>query len=171
MPPAERIELGYVSGVFGVKGEVRLFLHDRDSRTLYAPTQVTLVGPDGTERAVELRARSGAGGRVLARMEGVTSREAAAAWKGWRIQIPRTDLPALEDDEFYVHAVLGLPVFVEGVQVGNVRAVHDSGPHQIFEVKLGTGALGFVPVLRTHVLAVDPPRGVDVAPGALAELS
>ena len=55
--------------------------------------------------------------------------------------------------------------------VGTVRAVHESGPHQMFEIALEGGGLAFVPVLRTHVLAVDPPRGVDVRPGALAELS
>jgi len=165
------IELGYVSGIFGVRGEVRLFLHDRESRTLFGGVDVTLRAPDGTTREVRVNARPGAGGRVLASISGVRTREEAAALKDWRILLPREALPALEPDEFYVHAVLGLPVFVDGTQVGNVRAVHDSGPHQIFEIKLGTGAIGFVPVLQTHVLAVDPPRGVDVAEGALAELS
>ena len=165
------IELGYVSGVFGVKGEVRLFLHDRDSRTLYTPRSVTLTAPDGTKRVARVTARPGAGGRVLARIEGVGTREQAAAMKGWRIAIEQAALPGLEEGEFYVHAVLDLPVFIDGESVGTVRAVHESGPHQMFEIALEGGGLAFVPVLRTHVLAVDPPRGVDVRPGALAELS
>ena len=166
--PDPQIELGHVSGIFGFKGEVRLFLHHRESKTLYQRQSVTLVGPDGTRREAVLQARAGSGKRVLGVITGVGTAEEALALKDWCIEVPQSALPRLSLDEFYWSQVVGLDVRVEGEVVGRIVRVHEGGPHEIFEVKLGAGGIAYVPVLQTHVLAISPPDGVDVAPDALA---
>lgn len=163
------LELGRISGVFGVRGEVRLFLHNRDSDLLDDPRTVLMKGPGGESREIRLRARPGAGGRIIGRIDGLTSREEAAALKDWTLWIPRAQLPKLDDDEFYIHMVLGAEVVVDGVVVGTVKQVHSTGPNEIFEVRLAAGGVGYVPVLGSHVLEIDAdtPR-VVLAPDALA---
>jgi 16S rRNA processing protein RimM len=162
------IELGHVSGVFGFNGDVRLFLHHRESRTLYKRSPVTLIGPDGARVDVVLQARAGPGRRVLGRIVGVDTKEDALALKDWRIEVPRSALPKLAQGEFYWMEVVGLPVLVDGAKVGHVIRVHEGGPHEIFEVELDGGDVAFVPVLQSHVLAIRPPDAVDVVAGALA---
>jgi len=167
---SNEVELGYVSGVFGVRGELRLFLHNRDSDLLSEGPEVTLVSPEGERRVVRLQARPGSGGRVIGQIADVRSPEAARRLKDWRIRIASTLLPAPEPDEFYVHAVVGLAVRVDGAVVGEVVEVHSTGPCDVLEVQLEAGGRGFVPALRSHGVEVDLDGGVvEVAPGALAE--
>lgn len=163
------LELGYVSGVFGVRGEVRLFLHNRESDLLSRPRMVTLVSPKGELRSVELRARPGAGKRIIGRITGLSERSAVEPLVDWRIRIGSNELPELDDDEFYVHQVLGAQVIVGDDVVGEVKTVHESGPHTVFEVRLTGGGTGYVPALETHLLELDlENRRLIVAPGALA---
>ncbi len=163
------IELGRISGVFGVKGEVRVFLHNPESDLFDQPTEVVLVGPDGQRRPIVMRTRSGAGKRILGRIEGLTVREEAAALKDWRIEIARDALPVLEEDEYYVWQLQGAQVWVEERCVGRVVEVHTSGPVEFFEIALSDVPEPiFVPSLSEYVARVDPAAGtVHLHPDAL----
>lgn len=165
------IDLGHVSGVFGVKGEVRLFLHNPDSHLLEQPTEVVLVGPVGQRRAVVLTTRPGAGKRILGRIAEVTSRDEAAALKDWRIEIPRHALPALDEDEYYVWQLQGATVQIDGVAVGRIQQIHTSGPVELLEIRLTEGGEPvFVPSLTEYIAHLDPEAGiVELHPGALGE--
>lgn len=165
----EELELGHLMGAFGVRGEVKLYLHNPDSDLLARPRDVVLQGPDGSRRTARLRARTGAGRKVIGVVEGVNDRDGAAALTGWRVRIPASALPPPAEDEFYVHQVLGARVESGGVAVGQVHDVHDNGPTTVLEVALAGGRVGYVPMLPTHVLELDVAgRRVVVAAGALA---
>ena len=69
---SEPLRLGHVSGVFGVRGEVRLFLHNRESTLLNKGRNVVLVSPEGERLAVSLRSRPGAGRRSLGVTDGLS---------------------------------------------------------------------------------------------------
>jgi len=164
----DEVELGFVSGVFGLMGEVRLHLHNRDTYLRQGEWPAILVDP-GTGRrfAVSLSVRPGAGKRFLGQIGGVVGREAAGQWQGWRLVVPTSDLPALAPDEFYLWQVEGLPVFCGAQQVGEVVGVHQTAGAEVFEVRVGDDTV-FVPALERYVLAVDLEAGrVEIAPGAL----
>jgi len=146
-----------VSGVFGVKGEVRVHLHNRESTFLGVERAVVLIAPTGARYGASLRCRAGAGKRVLGRLSEVVGREAAAALKDFRIAVKHSELPALEDGEFYVWRVIGLPVFTDQGEVGVVSEVHASGPLDIFEIKTSEGVF-FVPAQKDR-LTVDLEAG------------
>lgn len=156
---SEEVELGYVSGVFGVRGEVRLFLYNPGSYLMEGEHEVTLRGPSG-DRVVRLRARSGAGKRVLGRIQGVDDRDAAAGLMNCRLVVRRTDLPPLEDDEFYVWQLRGARVEVDGAPLGTVTEVHSTGPVELFEIDAGGPEPLFVPALSELVAGVDRDAGV-----------
>ncbi|HHO53348.1 MAG TPA: 16S rRNA processing protein RimM [Deltaproteobacteria bacterium] len=163
------IDLGHVSGVFGVKGEVRLFLHNPSSHLLEQPTPVVLLGPGGRRRGIVLTTRPGAGKRILGQIEGVASREEASALKDWRIVIPRSALPALEEGEYYVWQLQGAEVRVDGERIGLVQQIHTAGPVELLEIGLDTGGEPvFVPSLSEYIVHLDPEAGVvELSPGAL----
>jgi len=158
--PGDELEFGSISGVFGVHGEVRLHLHHRESTLLADGRDIVLVSPDGERFVARVRSRSGAGRRVLGRFEGVSlSREQAASLRGWRMMVDKSELPPLEEGEFWVWQTIGAEVTVGDAVVGVVRAVHESGPVDVFEV-LPTGSRDpvFVPSVREAVCAVAPGR-------------
>jgi len=158
-----------VNGVFGVHGEVRLMLHHREGETLFSSRNVTLVSPSGERRAVRVIARPGAGKRVLARLEGVTTPEAAAAFMGWAIVVDRAELPAPADGEYYIHDLLDLPVFDEaGVALGTLADVVTGQERDIWVVQTDSGE-GFVIASPENIVSVDVPgRRLVVAVGALS---
>ena len=151
----DELELGFVSGTFGVRGEVRLHLHNPDSEFLSRARSVILIGRDGERFRVSLKARPGAGRRILGRLRDVHSKNVADALKGLRIVVERRHLPELEDDEFYLWEVEGLAVVCDDERVGTVTRVHTSEEMDVFEIELGASTSVFVPCLREFVTAVD----------------
>ena len=75
--PDDHVCFGYVSGIFGVKGEVRIFLYNSDSRFLFSPRNVFLIDDKGVQTRFRMKARTGAGKKVIARIDGLDNREAA----------------------------------------------------------------------------------------------
>jgi len=163
------VELGRVSGVFGVHGEVRLFLHNPESELLDQPRDVILVGRDGRRRKARLSARSGAGKRILGRIDGITTPEQARELMEERIAIAKSALPEPEEDEWYVHQLVGLAATVGGERIGTVIDVHATDAGDILEIDLGEESV-FVPAIRELVLEVDVAGGrVEIDPQAFAE--
>lgn len=149
--------MGFVSGVFGVHGEVRLHLHHRESALLDAGADVVLIDGDGRRWAAHLTARSGAGKRVLGRFRQHVDREQAAELKGWAIRVPVEALPDLEDGEFWVWQLRNAPVRVDGERIGVVVDVHATGPVDVFEIRLDDEKEhAFVPAVKEQVLSAGP---------------
>lgn len=163
------MELGFISGVFGVQGEVRLFLHNEESDTLDDERRVVLVRGDGTRVEARMRARSGAGKRIIGRIGGLTDREIAASMKGWRVAIAIADLPEPEAGEFYVHDLEGLSVRIGEREVGRVATVHATPGGDVLEIETADGRQ-FVPAIERFVLDVDLDAGaISLADDALDE--
>ena len=147
---AEEVVLAQITGVFGIKGEVRIFLFNPTGGTLDAIRLVTLVGPDGTRRPAEMSLRAGAGKRILAKIAGVDTPEAGALLKDWNIHVNRAELPVPEEGTYYLHDILGLPVELEdGTPVGTLDDVYE-GERDIW-------AIGehFVVASAANIAAVD----------------
>lgn len=162
---ADEVRLGYVSGVFGVRGEVRLFLYNPTSRLLQSVDEIVLVGPEATRRTVPLSVRDGAGKRVLGRLGGVGDPDAARALIGHELVLPKADLPDVEPDTFYHHQLLGLPVRTpSGHTLGTLEAIHTTGEVDVWEVRGRTETL-YIPAVHDEILQVRPGDCVVVSEG------
>jgi 16S rRNA processing protein RimM len=147
--------LGHVTGVFGVRGELRLWLENPDSGWMKDKARAVVVrSPDGEERQLRLRARPGAGKRILGRVEGFQRREQAEELVGWEILAPRDDLPEPEEGSWYVEELIGLPVRTDaGRLLGELVEVHQGAPVEVWEIRGPEGAC-YVPVLLDRILEV-----------------
>jgi 16S rRNA processing protein RimM len=96
---------------------------------------------------------------VIARVEGVDSREAAMGWRGALIGVPRSELPAAAEDEVYLADLVGLDVVNrEGQVLGVVAAVDDFGAHPVLRVRAGADGgrrERLIPFVAAHVDEVD----------------
>ena len=163
---AEHVTLGEIVGVFGFKGEVRLFLDNPASELLDRPLPVILEGPDGARREARLSARSGAGKRVIGRVVGVDDEADAKALLGHRILVRTADLPAPAEDELYVWQLEGAEVHIGDAVVGRVVGVQSGGPVAILEIDHGQRDPAFVPLREAFVVRAAPGR-VELVAGAL----
>ncbi|HEY7608642.1 MAG TPA: ribosome maturation factor RimM [Alphaproteobacteria bacterium] len=171
MPRPDKVCLGAIVGVHGVKGVVRIKSFTAD------PADIAAYGAVSDESGVRSFAVSVLGqarGAVLARLSGVADRDAAEALRGLRLYVPRAALPKTKEDEFYHADLIGLPVETrEGQRLGTVRAVHNFGAGDILELRGEDGRELMLPFSDAVIPAVDLAAGRIVAdpPAGLIEES
>ena len=160
----DEVRLGRVSGVFGVLGEVRLYLHNRET-DLFAGDgiQVTLVSPNGERERHQLRSRRGAGKRILGRLDGVENPESARAYIDWEIVLDPEALPSTDEDEYYQRDLIGLEVrTADGDLVGTLSEIMEGPDVDVWIVK-GEGGEVMFPAIKEVVVGVDLERGITIA--------
>ena len=136
-----RVALAAVAGVHGLNGEVKLKLFAQSADSL-ARHRTVLVG--GEPRAMS-NVRDG-GKTAIARFKGVNDRAAAEGLRGQLVEIERSELPALEDGEYYHADLIGLPVVdADGVALGNVVAVENYGAGDLLEIERADGRKALIP--------------------------
>jgi 16S rRNA processing protein RimM len=104
--------------------------------------------------------------QVVARIPGVTDRDAAEALRGVHLFVPREALPAPDSDEFYFDDLTGLDVeTTDGESIGLVVSVQDFGSGPLLEVGKARGATVLVPFTREVVPVVDlAARRIEIDP-------
>ncbi|GAB4542700.1 MAG: ribosome maturation factor RimM [Parvularculaceae bacterium] len=163
--------IGAIAGAFGAKGEVRLKSFTEDPRDIasYGP----LYSEDGEREFRIGRARVLKGDMLAGRIEGVETREQAAALKSTRLFAPREALPAPEPDEFYFEDLVGLKAeTADGRPFGAVRAAYNFGAGDIIEIAGAPGEKGplLLPFTKEIVPRIDLDAGVIVvAPPSVQE--
>jgi 16S rRNA processing protein RimM len=159
----QRICLGAVAGVHGVKGLVRLKSFTLD------PKDIASYGPLEDERGsrrFEIDVTGASRGAVIARIAGVADRDAAERLKGEKLYVKRSCLPPTNPGEFYQHDLVGLEARLEdGSALGRVAAVFDFGGGANLEIARPGGGSVMVPFTRRTVPKVDLSGGLlTVAP-------
>jgi 16S rRNA processing protein RimM len=151
----DRICVARIGAAHGVRGEVKLWSFTED------PAAVANYGPletqDGKQR-LEIEALRPAKDHFVARIGGVNDRDAAERLRNLELYVPRTRLPAIEEDDTFYHAdLIGLDaVTPEGTQIGTVRALHNFGAGDIIEITpVGSGEPLMLPFNDATVPKID----------------
>lgn len=160
-----KVCIGVIAGPHGVKGQVRLKSFTAE------PADVAAYGPvtDASgARAYTLEIVGTARNLLVARIEGVTDRNAAEALRGVELHVDRDRLPEAEADEFYHADLIGLPVrTVDGDAFGTVLALYNYGAGDVIEVRCVDGDVELLPFNKDVVPEIDLENGfVVVAPPA-----
>ncbi len=162
----DRVEIGAVARAHGVRGELRVALHNPTSEAL-VDVEVLFVG--GRELAVEsARPTTGA---WLVRLAGVEDRDQAEALRGQPVAVAREQL-ALEDDEVLLVDLIGCRAELrDGTPWGEIVAI-EPGPQDRLIVRHGDveRQLPVVDEILLEVdleagrVVVDPPEGLPEEP-------
>ena len=150
---ADRVCVGVVVGVHGVRGAVRVksFTEVAADIGFYSPVE----DETGTVK-FRLKVTGEVKGSVIATLDGVTSREAAEALKGTKFWVARERLPRTEEDEFLYSDLVGMAVEgLDGRKLGTVTAVHDFGAGDVLDIALVPKGNLMVPFTRETVPEVD----------------
>lgn len=154
--------MGRVTGPYGVMGWVKIhpYTETTGSLTRYPNWWMGKQEPYSERRVVEAKVH---GAEVVARLEGVDDREAAALMKGMLVAVPRAELPRAKKDEYYWTDLIGLSVVnTEGIQFGTVKDLMETGANDVLVVQ-GEGGEGqgkpgqerLIPFIRQVILDVD----------------
>jgi 16S rRNA processing protein RimM len=149
--------LGEIGAAQGLKGEVRVRSYTEE------PAGITAYGPlqDETGRKIEIESLRATPKALIARIKGVTTREAAEALAHTKLYVPRAMLPERGEEEWYHADLVGLAaVGRDGAPLGKVVAIQNFGAGDLLEVKpIGGGATVLVPFTRDTVPEIDVEGG------------
>jgi 16S rRNA processing protein RimM len=126
-----RVELGRVTGAFGIRGWIRL-------RSYTAPPDGILRYPRWLIAGQEWKVLEGhaQGETVVASLEGLSDRTAAGALRGAPIEVERAALPKTQRREFYwVDVVGGEVVSTSGARLGTLASVTSNGAQDVMVVE------------------------------------
>jgi len=137
-PPARLIQLGVFGAPQGVKGEVRLksFTQNPGDVVAYG----ALVDKSGARSFAVKIVRPLRGDMVIAQVEGVSTRDGAAALTHVGLYVRRDQLPPPEMGEYYQDDLIGLAArLADGTPFGAIVAVLSYGAGDILEIAPSEG--------------------------------
>lgn len=152
------VELGRIGAPFGVNGwmHVQSFTAPPEALLGYPRWSVRLEAGDRVERRLAEGRAQGRG--LIARLDGVTDRDAAAALRGAYVEVERTALPPPAQRQFYRADLVGLKVYnLSGAELGVVRHFVETPANAVMVVE-GRGQ-HWVPATPQHLRKVDLDAG------------
>ena len=149
------LHVGKISGVFGIKGWVKVFSFTgyREDILQYSPW---LLKKNGVTKTIEIVTGQLQNQLVVAQIKGIDDRNAAEALMGWEIFIDKSQLPAAKQNEYYWSDLIGLQVEnTEGVVLGVIDNLLETGANDVIIVQ-GEERQHAIPFLQPQiVLEVD----------------
>ena len=144
--------MGRIEGAWGLRGWVRIdaWTGEVGGAAQYAKWW---LGPGRNEMPVVSARRHGA--KLIAKLAGIETPEAAQSLKGATIAVPREALPEPEPGRYYWADLVGAEVVNRsGVSLGKVDKVYHNGAHDVIEVQGERNRL--LPWVEGVIEKVDP---------------
>ncbi len=149
------LHVGKISGVFGIKGWVKVFSFTgyREDILQYSPW---ILKKNATTKIVEVVTGQLQNQLVVAQIKGIDDRNAAETLIGWEIFVEKSQLPAAKENEYYWSDLIGLEVEnTEGVVLGVIDNLLETGANDVIIVQ-GEERQHAIPFLQPQiVLEVD----------------
>jgi 16S rRNA processing protein RimM len=170
-PTPGRIAVGVIRKPHGVRGEASVELWTNSPGRFDELTSVTLVSPnESSTREARIASARAHGDRVLVKFEGFDAPEAIDPFRNWTIEIPESEARELEENEYFLHDLVGLTlVDAEGREQGEVVEVLEGGGGILLQVQRGERKFD-VPFaseictkidLASKTITVNLPDGID----------
>ena len=165
--PEDAVEVGRVLGAWGVKGGIKVKAFAADPQALFSTKRWYLQPPESPRplaagavmpallRVVQAREQ---GDAVVATVQELNDRDAAEALKGARVFVPRTSFPTPGEGEYYWVDLIGMTAATrDGVAVGTVVGLIETGPHCVLRIQPGDSAADevLIPFVGAYVDGVD----------------
>ena len=132
--PGDLIQVGHVTGAYGLRGGIRVTPYSMDADALLAVKTWWIDKP--TLRPVQVRGAKYHSGDVTATLVDLSDRDEAEALKGATVQVSRAEFPALPEDEYYWTDLIGMDVVnLQGESLGKVHDMMHNGAQSILRIK------------------------------------
>lgn len=149
---SEPVVVGKIIGLFGVKGwvKIRSYTDPREQIAQYRPWRVVV---DGEWSSLDVEAVQPQGKGLIARLAGIADRDQAVRLMNSDIVIDRSQLPVLDENEFYWRDLAGLKVSnLSGVDLGTVESLLETGANDVLVVRKDGGPEILIPFIVERVI-------------------
>lgn len=132
----EPIIVGRIGGVYGVRGWLKVESYTRPKENIftYFPW---LMKVNASWKEIDIEAFQQRGkGRLLVKISGIESPEAAREFVHCKLAVTQEALPALSEGEYYWHDLIGLEVLNQDeVKLGQVKEIIETGANDVLVIK------------------------------------
>ena len=163
----DRLAVGLVRGVHGLRGAVRVeILSDNSSRF----DAGSVVYPEGSDRPLTVASAHRDGPGLLVHFREIKDRPTADTLREKYLEVP-TDRASLPADAWYWHEIVGCAVSTEsGAELGTVREVFRVAESEVYVV-VGDRGETLVPAVSAVITKLDPRNRQIVVRGAALGIS
>jgi 16S rRNA processing protein RimM len=168
VPAAEYAIVGLIRKAQGIRGEVVVEpLTDKpdvvfaSGSRVFAGTTDGDLAPVADVRGVEelptltISASKPFKKGLIVRFEELSDRDSAELWRGRYLLVPFSELPPLDENQVYLHDLIGMRVAgTEGQDLGSVAAFYELPQGLVLDVETGRGTV-MVPYRPEVVVRVD----------------
>ncbi len=152
---ANWVVVGRLVAAHGVRGELKVQSHTEEMERLLDFPQWSLGEEAGSLRQLSLISGRATAKGLIVRLAGIDDRDAAQSLAGLDIWVPRSELPKLEEGQYYWADLEGMTVITEdGEELGEVSHLFATGANDVMSVQL-QGAERLLPFIPDVVLRVD----------------
>ena len=147
--------MGHVSGLFGVKGWVKIFSYTSPRAQIvnYKHWYLAKNSNTGELNAVHLEDGRAHKEGVVAKFKDVDNRDLAAALLNQEIWVDEGELSALEEGDYYWHQLIGLEVFdTENFSFGKVEDLLETGANDVLIVRDDSKSERLIPYIKDQVI-------------------
>ena len=166
----EALVVGRITGVFGVRGWVKVFSYTEQVEAVFAYEPWWIDTKAGRQQfIVDEWKRHGDG--LVVHIKGVDDRDEARSWCNQDISIDKSLLPSLIQGDFYWHQLVGLSVVShfdgQHIRLGVVKALLETGANDVLVIKGDTQSIDreerLIPYVQQFVTHVDmATQNIDV---------
>ncbi len=131
---ATPILVGKLSGVFGVKGWVKVFSYTQPRENILG-YKTWLLNRSGDWQAIEVVDGKVHGKAIIAKLKNCDDRDQAAALMDTEVAIKPEQLERLSKNEFYWSQLIGLQVITtSGEELGTVKKLMETGANDVLVI-------------------------------------
>ncbi len=146
--PSANILIGRVSGLYGVKGWVKIHSYTRPLENIFSYNPWLLSGK-GKTRVLRVLDGKIHGKGLLARFEGLDDRDAVIPLLNSNIEIERSQLPDASPGEYYWSDLIGLQVHNRADEtLGRVTGLLETGSSDVLQVLGESGVRYLIPFVQ-----------------------
>ncbi len=151
MKQKEKVLLGQINGLFGVKGWIKVFSYTRP-RIKIVDYQTWYLGDDFEQAKRIEQSRSQKGG-VIVKLAGIDDRDSAVELLDRKIWIAGEQLTPLPENEYYWYQLIGLDVLdTENKQLGSIKDLIETGANDVMVIRDKGKAEHLIPYIQGQVI-------------------
>lgn len=126
------ILVGVISGAHGIRGQVTVRSFTEEAKNLTSLPLQNLAGEKITLKFSHMAKRD-----LVCMMSGVKDRTKAEKMRGVKLYSLRSELPEIDENEFYFADLIGLKVIgLNGEDLGKIGGVHNFGASDLIEISV-----------------------------------
>lgn len=151
----EYFELGQIVNHFGIKGMLKVNPFT-DDISKFERLGSILIEKKGKLIKMQIEEVKYSKNQVLLKLKGVDTIEQAETYRGSYLKIARSEIGELPKDTYFIADLIGLSVYTdEGILLGTVNDIYNSGANDIYVVKDEQGKQVLLPAIKEVIKQID----------------